>query len=1012
MGEAGEGRLWRVTVRSRSAEYSPQVGGTLRRLHRYGFREVERVDFARVFLLAGVEDRASAERVGAELLADPVIEEASVAEVAPSRSEAPDGGVVVEVHFHPGVMDPVAESTVSAVRDLGISCTGVRTARQYTLYGRLEQERVALLVRRCLANECIERAYVWGREWGEVPPLAWPRPISQPFELRRVGIRECSDEDLVRLSREGHLFLSLEEMRAIREHFRGLGRDPTDLELETLAQTWSEHCVHKTLRSEVVYRGDPLPAPPGAGERGRVVEGGLVEVRYGNLLRETIMRATEEVGRAWCLSVFRDNAGVMEFDEEYGIAVKVETHNHPSAIEPYGGAATGVGGCVRDILGVGLGAKPVACTDVFCVGPLDWPWEDLPGGVLHPQTILEGVVAGVRDYGNRLGIPTVAGAIHFHPGYLANPLVFVGCVGLIPKKFVTKNPAPGDRIVVLGGRTGRDGIHGATFSSAELTQRHADEFAHAVQIGNAITQKKMLDVLLAAREEEGGCLFSAVTDCGAGGLSSAVGEMAAGLGAVVDLDRVPLKYEGLRYDEIWISESQERMVLAVPPSCVDRLAALCEAEGVEYAVIGEFTGEGRLVCRYRGEVVGDLDVGFLHEGRPEVVREAVWSRPASDEAERDAERTAGEGDGVDFLGELRRQLGRGDVASKQVVIRQYDHEVQGGAVIRALVGPEEGPSDAAVIRPRLDSHRGVAIGCGLCPQESEDPYWMAVAAVDEALRNVISVGGDPERTALLDNFCWGRTDEAASLGGLVRACQGAADAAVALGLPFISGKDSLNNEFALGSEDVERVASALAARGYPREAERVRERKRLAIPGTLLITAVSVIEDVGQCVTMDLKQGGNLLVMIGERGLAWYDRDRPLERYDLSRAAVVHRTVAELIRRGLVVSAHDVSDGGALTACAEMALAGGLGLEFHSWLFHHGRPETLHRLAFGEAPGRYVVEVEPDTWHRVVRPKLLRTRVSYVPLATVIQPRRIIFPGLVELEPLGRRWREAVAAGM
>jgi phosphoribosylformylglycinamidine synthase len=343
----------------------------------------------------------------------------------------------------------------------------------------------------------------------------------------------------------------VDEMRGVQNHYRDLGRDPTDLELEMLAQTWSEHCVHKTLKSAVRYAGAPLPDPDPAKRQAS----GEVVVEYENLLRDTIARATNELiesGKtSWCLSVFKDNAGVIEFDRDYAVAFKVETHNHPSAIEPYGGSATGIGGDIRDVMGVGLGAKPIANTDVFCVGQPDFPMDTLPKGVLHPRRVLKGIVSGVRDYGNRMGIPTVNGAVVFDDRYLGNVLVFCGCVGLMPNWTIEKDPQPGDLVVVLGGRTGRDGIHGATFSSAELTDTHADEFSHAVQIGNAITEKQVLDAMLRMRKnsQPGSCLYTATTDCGAGGLSSAVGEMAEKLGADVELDNVPLKYAGLRYDD-------------------------------------------------------------------------------------------------------------------------------------------------------------------------------------------------------------------------------------------------------------------------------------------------------------------------------------------------------------------------------------------------------------------------------------------------------------------------------
>ena len=433
------------------------------------------------------------------------------------------------------------------------------------------------------------------------------------------------DDALQVLSRQGQLYLSLVEMQTIQAHFRQLGRDPTDAELETIAQTWSEHCSHKTLTGRIRYREISAEAGTAQACSGLPETG---ERTFQNMLKETIFAATQKIRQElgaddWCVSVFRDNAGVIRFDDEYNVVFKVETHNHPSALEPYGGANTGIGGVIRDPMGTGMGAKPICNTDVFRFAPPDTPPEEIPAGVLHPRRIIKGVVSGVRDYGNRMGIPTVNGAVYFDPRYLGNPLVFCGNVGLIPRDMSFKEAKPGDMVVAIGGRTGRDGIHGATFSSAELHSESETVSGGAVQIGNAITEKMVLDVLLAARDRG---LYTAVTDCGAGGFSSAVGEMGENIGAEVWLDRVPLKYEGLSYTEIWISEAQERMVLSVPPEKVDELIALCSSEGVEATVIGQFVPTGRLVLKYHGQQVADLAMEFLHGGRPAVVREAVWEQ--------------------------------------------------------------------------------------------------------------------------------------------------------------------------------------------------------------------------------------------------------------------------------------------------------------------------------------------------------------------------------------------------
>ena len=572
---------------------------------------------ARGYLVQVVYTASEAARVAQEVLTDRVVEQAVVAPVGDASLIAQPGDrggpspTLVHVLLKPGVTDPVAQSVMGALADYGLPAEAVQTFKKYWIAG-IAPDCIATLGAKLLANDAIEQVFIG--------PLTFDHLAlgsTYHFQLKTVPIRSMDDAALVQLSREGQLYLSLIEMKTIRDYFCELYRDPTDAELETIAQTWSEHCSHKTLAGRVRYRDEH-------GER-----------TFVNMLRETIFAATERIRQEldlndWCVSVFKDNAGVIRFDDEYNVVFKVETHNHPSALEPYGGANTGLGGVIRDPMGTGLGAKPICNTDVFCFAPPDTPPESLPAGVLHPRRVAKGVVSGVRDYGNRMGIPTVNGAVYFDPRYLGNPLVFCGNVGLLPVDKSSKETKPGDMIVAIGGRTGRDGIHGATFSSAELTHQSDTLSGGAVQIGNAITEKMVLDVLMAARDRN---LYTAVTDCGAGGFSSAVGEMGEDIGAEVWLDKCPLKYEGLSYTEIWISEAQERMVVSVSPKHVDELVALCASEGVEASVIGQFKPTGRLVLKYGEQQVADLAMEFLHDGRPPIVREAVWHKlPACDDA--------------------------------------------------------------------------------------------------------------------------------------------------------------------------------------------------------------------------------------------------------------------------------------------------------------------------------------------------------------------------------------------
>ncbi len=957
--------LWEVEIRPRGVDLEAQRASAE--------TGVEAKHSARVYLLDGPLDENRAERVARELLADGTVEEYSLAPPVGRRPVAPRVTHAVSVLLKPGVMDPVAESVQTAVVELGLGTPRVRTGRRYYFAPGLTPDRLKDLAERTLANDAIEQVVI-----GPLPESAWGAAGSPyVFRLVTVPIRDMDDDALMTLSRQGQLYLSLTEMQTIREHFRSLNRDATDAELETLAQTWSEHCSHKTLKGKIELT---ILATP-RGESSSLAGSNTRTVFYDNLLKQTIFGATQRIRERlgkddWCVSVFEDNAGVVKFDDRFHVCFKVETHNHPSAIEPYGGANTGLGGVIRDVLGTGLGGRPIANTDVFCFAPPLSGASTLPPGVLDPKRVMRGVVAGVRDYGNRMGIPTVNGSICFDERYLANPLVFCGTIGLIPAGMEHKQPRPGDLIVAVGGRTGRDGIHGATFSSAELTHESEQISGGAVQIGNAITEKKLLDVLLEARDRG---LHHAITDCGAGGFSSAVGEMGERIGAEVHLERAPLKYEGLSYTEIWISEAQERMILAVPLERWPELQTLCAGEDVEATVIGEFKPTGRLQLFYQGNRVADLDLRFLHQGRPPVVRKATWIPAQSRERERTDEPLP-RGRGSDWTSTLLRILSSLNVCSKEWVIRQYDHEVQGGTVIKPLVGIQnDGPSDAAVITPVLGAARGLAVGCGINPRYGDlDPYWMAASAIDEAVRNVVAVGADPTRIALLDNFCWGNTDRPETLGSLVRAAEACRDVALAYGTPFISGKDSLNNEFHSG--DV-----------------------HLTIPPTLLISALGLVPDVGKCVTMDLKKPGNRLCLLGRtmddlggshlrlvRGVTGGN----VPRVDLELAPRIFRRLHEAIQRGLIRSCHDLSEGGLAVALAEVCFAGGLGASVDLWVipsaWNGANLDAAEVLLFSESNSRFLLEIDPESEEELVQlfadvPCTLIGTVSEEPRLRVVQ---------------------------
>jgi phosphoribosylformylglycinamidine synthase II len=817
------------------------------------------------------------------------------------------------------------------------------------------------------------------------PPFLPAEPNNRQFQI--IPLHEAEDDELIALSRDRCLSLSLAEMHAIRTYYFQEGRDPTDIELEMLAQTWSEHCVHKTFKARIDYTG-PLP---GADARSADARSAPVRQHIDGLLDTYIRGATQSAQKPWVRSAFVDNAGIVAFDDVWDIAFKLETHNHPSAIEPFGGANTGVGGVVRDILGVS--ARPIANTDVLCFGPRDLPAERVPAGTLHPRRVIDGVVHGVEDYGNKMGIPTVNGAVFYHPGYTANPLVFCGCVGILPRDSHPAQAQPGDLIVVIGGRTGRDGLHGATFSSMEMDPSTCHTSGSAVQIGHPINEKQVQEVVLQARDER---LYSAITDCGAGGLSSAVGEMASQTGARVHLEAVPLKYPGLRPWEIWLSEAQERMVLAVPAQSWPRLQAICAGQDVEAVCLGALEPTGRFRIYYEDQLVADLAVDFLHDGIPQRHLQASWTPPAVEAFD------AGEPD--DLAAALLAVLAHPNIRSKEDVVRRYDHEVQGGTVVKPLVGVDEhGPSDAAVIVPLdtvLDaaapnrSPKGLALSVGLAPTYTDhDPYAMAWAAIDEALRNVVAVGADPVTVSLLDNFCWGNPSLPDRLGSLVRCAQGCHDAARAYEVPFISGKDSLNNEYT--GED----------------------GQKHTIPGTLLISALGQIADVTHTVTMDLKEAGNLLYLVGdtrdELGGSHYALARdaaggtvPQPVPDgLARMQAVHRA----IQAGVVQAAHDCSEGGLGVALAEMCIAGRLGANIDlAQVPGAGLIARDDALLFSESLSRFVIEIRPEDSDVFAR---LMAGVPYAQIGVVASHETgLVMRGrwsgiALDVAQLERRWR-------
>ena len=888
---------------------------------------------------------------------DPVTQIFSINEpISLKMSEGLEGkwDWLIEVGFRPGVTDNEGKTAKEAIElYLGKRLSreeGVYTSTGYLIRGNLKREDAESLATDLLANDLIERHTVCGFKEieglyrQEKSPFFFVPKVTeeQEVEVLEFDLSRMSDEELMRLSRERVLVLSLEEMKILRDHLKdervleerravGLGARYTDCELEALAQTWSEHCKHKIFNAKITYR-----TPEG-------------EEEIDSLFNTYIRGATEEIRKRlgkddWCLSVFKDNAGVVSFTRELNVAFKVETHNSPSALDPYGGALTGIVGVNRDPFGTGLGAKLIFNTDVFCFGPPDYD-KPLPEGLLHPKRIFEGVREGVEHGGNQSGIPTVNGSILFDERYLGKPLVFCGTGGVMPKKIgnrisYEKKARPGDAIVMCGGRIGKDGIHGATFSSEEL---HEGSPATAVQIGDPITQKKMTDFLLRARDLG---LYNSITDNGAGGLSSSVGEMAQESGGFeLHLDRAPLKYPGLQPWEILVSEAQERMTVAVPQEKLHEFLALSEKMGVESTVLGKFTDSGKYHCLYKGKTVAYLDMDFVHEGVPQMTLTAIWERPVFKEPDFKEPKDLGS--------ELKAVLSRFDVCSKEYVIRQYDHEVQGGSVVKPLCGHlNDGPSDAAVIRPDLNRFEGLVVSHGICPRYSDiDTYHMVCAAVDEAVRNALSVGAKFYEMSGLDNFCWcdpvqseKTPDGHYKLAQLVRANKALYDICTSYMIPCISGKDSMKNDATIGGV-------------------------KISIPPTLLFSLIGKIDDVRKAQTMDPKSPGDLVYCLGitypELGASEYFlmkgfKGNSVPRVRIDDAVRRYKALSLAMEKGLIASCHDCSDGGIGICLAEKAFSGGLGMEIDlSGILQEGI-ERLDYLLFSESQSRFVVTVRPE----------------------------------------------------
>ena len=873
---------------------------------------------------------------------DPIIQEYRI-----DQPLAHDFDSLVEVGFKPGVTDNVGKTAKEAIKwRLGRRLKEeekVYTSIQYLFQGNLKRKDVERICTGLLGNLLIQRFEVWmADEWmGEIEPRV-PRVWGDKGGKVEEIDFDIMDQALLQLSQERLLALDLREMKAIQNYLQnpitiegrkglGLGKRITDVELEAIAQTWSEHCKHKIFNARIEYFD----------------ERGNREI-IDSLFKTYIKRTTEEIraslgNQDWCASVFEDNAGVIRFNENYNLVFKVETHNTPCALDPYGGALTGIVGVNRDPFGTGKGAKLIFNVDTFCFASPFYS-KPLPQRLFHPKRVYEGVREGVEHGGNKSGIPTVNGGVIFDDRYLGKPLVYCGTGGIMPKEILgepshVKRVEPGDLIVMTGGRIGKDGIHGATFSSEELRE---DSPVTAVQIGDPITQKKMTDFLLLARDQG---LFKSITDNGAGGLSSSVGEMAKEIGCELHLDRAPLKYHGLQPWEILLSEAQERMTLAVSPLKIETFLQLAKRMDVEATVLGTFTHTKKFHVRYQSRTVAYLDMDFLHFGLPKMELRAKWKRPIHEEPDFP--------EPEDLTSVLRGMLSRLNICSKESMIRQYDHEVQGGSVIKPLVGRfNDGPSDAAVWRPILNSYAGVVISNGICPRFSDiDTYNMIACAMDEAIRNNVAVGGNPDRIAALDNFCWPdpvqsekTPDGEFKMAQLVRANQALYDYCKAFGVPLISGKDSMKNDYLIGGV-------------------------KISIPPTVLISALGKMDDIRKAITMDAKRPGDLVYVLGETleelgGSEYYAArgfiGNRVPKVDAEKARTLYRKIYHAIQAGLIRSCHDCSDGGLGVALAETAFAGGFGMEIDLKKVPQSGLNRNDLLLFSESQSRFVVTIDPS----------------------------------------------------
>lgn len=892
--------------------------GLLSRIkHELGFN-ISNVRFIEAYNIGEDPTEEELEKIGREVFSDAVIQEYDY------RKSAFPEEWKVEIGYLPGVTDNVAHTAKEAIFDCIEKEVEVYYSRVFVIWGKDLDGEMCHRIASLLYNPLVEKSIIH-KPNEEVLPYIPKVVLKHEPHVEKIML-PVGEAKLKLLAKERLLALNIDELKTIKAYLKepnvlearkkvGLDNKITDVELEALAQTWSEHCKHKIFNAYINYNEDGEPHG------------------INSLFSTFIKGATEAVKKPYIVSVFKDNGGIIKFNHETDIAVKVETHNAPSALDPYGGALTGVLGVQRDILGTGLGALPIANTDVLCFGYPDE--KEVPKGVIPPKRIYHGVTKGVEHGGNKMGIPTVNGSIVFEKGFTTRPLVYCGTIGIMPteingRKAHEKKISPDDLAVMVGGRIGKDGIHGATFSSQQIDETTPQS---VVQIGDPITQKKMLDFIIEARDAG---LFEAITDNGAGGLSSSIGELAQFSGGCeIYLEKCPLKYPGLDPWEILVSESQERMTIAAKPENIGKLEALAKKHGTEITVVGKFTDRGAFHVLFRDVTVAYLDLKFMHEGLPQMKLSAVWKRKIFPEP----------GINETDLGKiLEKLLQSANIASKEEAIRRFDHEVKGMSVIKPLM---RGPGDAAVIKPVYESNEGLVIAHGICPKYIQDSYDMAAMAFDEAVRNAIATGAKPGYLAGLDNFCWPNPIKASNnpdgeykLAQLIRACIAIYEMSIDYGVPLISGKDSMKNDYYAGEV-------------------------KYSIPPTLLITVVGKIDDVRKAVSADFKQAGDHVYVLGKTrdelgGSEYYklyngvgDKNPKVRKEE---TIPLYRALSRAIEDGLVASCHDVSDGGLAVTLAESAFGTGLGADLDLSLLPR-ETDKEDSLLFSESAGRFIVSV-------------------------------------------------------